>query len=191
MNTSTSANTVSIILAIVVTIIMLLDVALTPLLRESPDQLPAAPAKPPFSFSRFQLFLWTLVIAPLFVLHWAHSCLPPCQDMINQTALILLGISAGTTVSAGIVTSVQKTAAPPAPAKANRTSVNFWTDILIDNNGQFSIVRLQQLIFTIIYLGIFITEFFAKFQFPDFGSNAYILMGISTGAYVVGKSLNV
>src|SRR5579863_8475003 len=166
-----SSNIVSIILAIVVILIMMLAATLTQLLRESPDTPPTAPAKPPFSFSRFQLFLWTLVIVPLFALHWGHWGLPctDCKpvDLINQTALILLGISAATTVSAGIVTSAQKNASPVVPVKANNNSVNFWTDILVDNNGQFSIVRLQQLVFTIIYIGIFVTEFFGKFQFPD------------------------
>jgi hypothetical protein len=187
---------VSIILASVVTIIMVVVAATTELLRESPSVQQSPPVTPPYSFSRFQLFLWTLVIVPLFALGWGHVGLgcatcKPATYMINTTALILLGISAGTAVSAGVVSSAQQNATTPAPVKANSPSAGFWADILADNNGNFSMARLQQLVFTIVFIGIFITEFFPTFQFPKFDSEVFVLMGISTGSYVLGKSLNV
>jgi len=182
-------NVVSIILALLVTIIMLVVAFRTELLRESPPAPQSPPIIPPYSFSRFQLFLWTLVILPLFALHWGKLGL--AEPMINNTALILLGISAATTVSAGVVSSAQQNATTPAPVKANQPSAGFWADVLADNNGNFSIARLQQLVFTIIFIGIFITEFFPTRVFPTFDNNVFVLMGISTGSYVLGKSLNV
>jgi len=175
---------VAIILAILAVIIILAVGIFSPVLRESPTG--GAAGKAPYSFARLQLFLWTLVILPIFSLHWGNcSCVT-----ITETCLVLLGISSGTTVTAAIVTTAQLGAGKIA-LKVNRQSVNFWTDILTDDHGNFSVVRLQQLVFTLVYIGIFITEYFASNDYPKFDPTAYTLMGISAGSYVVGKGLNV
>ena len=70
------------------------------------------------------------------------------------------------------------------------SSKSFWKDILMDDNGQFSVTRLQQLIFTFAYVLVFISSFFYnELEYPEFQQNAFILMGISTGTYLVGKGL--
>lgn len=74
--------------------------------------------------------------------------------------------------------------------KINRDSVNFWSDILSDDDGQLSIVRLQQLIFTIAYVVIYISTFFnSHMKYPEFDNYAFVLMGISTGTYLLGKGM--
>ena len=194
--TFTTGYTVSTILSIVAEIIILLVVCLSEVLRSGP---PTSEGPAAFSFSRFQLFLWTFVIAPLFTLHWGWNCIYGCpkpDGMINETALVLLGIASGTAVTAEIVQSAQKSSGVAVQLKMDRKSVNFWVDILTDDNGQFSIARLQHLVFTIIYIGIYITIFFngiapgAKFMLPVFDATAYVLMGISGGSFVFGKALH-
>jgi hypothetical protein len=191
-------NVISIILAIVCAGAIVWIGIKTNILRES--SLPGSP----YSWSRFQLWLWTLVISPLFILYWGFEA----QSMpeLNDTCLILLGISVGGTLISGIVSSVldsyikkDKDGNPvdekgnllgiKAPLKKYQDSKSFWADILMDDNGQFSITRLQQFIFTLAYALVFISSFFSEMDYPDFQSNAFILMGISTGTYLVGKGM--
>ena len=177
-------NIISILLAIICIAIILLVGILTNLLRETND------TGKPYSFSRFQLWLWTLVISPAFVLNWGFSAVN--EPSLNLTCLILLGIPAGVTLTAGIITSAQlSTRKTEKQFKRDRDSKSFWTDILMDDSEQFSIVRLQQLIFTIAYVIIFVSSFFYSnmTKYPEFDETAFVLMGISGGTYLIGKGL--
>jgi len=112
-----------------------------------------------------------------------------------------LGISAGGLLTSGITTNVLDTYAEkvkdgkwlggkPPLKKYMDSSKSFWKDILMDDSGQFSITRLQQLIFTLAYVLVFISSFFYNnLDYPDFQQNAFVLMGISTSTYLVGKGL--
>ncbi len=213
-------NAIAIVLAIVTFVIIALVGFMTNILKEPAH--PDNPNEPPYSFSRLQLFLWTLIIAPIFALHWGFTG----TVTLNDTGLILLGISASVMVTASVISGAQQssqdaaaaaaatttatvtptpdalnsvtviaTPATPAPIgilKSKLPTKRFWVDIIMDDNGQLSLVRLQQLIFTIIYATVYVTTFFgdAMKTYPEFQANAYILMGISTGSYLLGKSLN-
>ena len=152
--------------------------------------------KAPYSFSRFQLWLWTLIIGPTFVLNWGF--VNDMKPEVTVTMLILLGISASVSVSAAGITSVQENLNKNIPEKSNkiqlkknRKSDGFWTDILKDDNDQLSIVRLQQLIFTFTFVVIYISLFFyCHMENPEFDNSAYLLMGISSGTYLIGKGVN-
>lgn len=173
---------ISVILAIICFSIALLVAFRTNLLRETNSDTS------PYSFSRFQLWLWTLIISPAFVLNWGFVNLSLPQ--INGTALILLGISAGTLFSANIVTATQKSSKNSPSLKFNLTSKGFWIDILMDDYGQFSVGRLQNLLFTIVYVVVYVSTFFNNGKvYPEFDSYAYLLMGISSGGYLFGKSM--
>lgn len=186
-------NVISIILAIICAGAIVWIGLKTNILRESQA------ADSPYSFSRFQLWLWTLVISPLFILYWGFNA--QTVPELNETCLILLGISAGGLLTSGITTYVLdsyvekdkdgKWLAGKAPLKKYmESSKSFWKDILMDDNGQFSVTRLQQLIFTFAYVLVFIASFFYNnLDYPDFQQNAFILMGISTATYLVGKGL--
>lgn len=185
-------NSISIILAIFCAGIIVLIGIKTNLLRESHD------TNSPYSFSRFQLWLWTLVISPLFILNWGFNS--QTEPELNLTCLILLGISTTGTLTSGIITNTHdsniKKDSEGEPItgeeliKKYLVSKSFWTDILIDDRGHFSITRLQQLIFTIAYVFIFISSFFSnKMVYPEFQDTAFVLMGISTGTYLVGKGM--
>lgn len=182
---------ISIILAIICFGIILFIGLKTDLLREK-----AASTEQPscYSFSRFQLWIWTLIICPVFCLYWGFSGKAPD---VNVTALILLGIPMSVTSIAHIVTTTnERTARQAQPdgvlaLKHFRDSHTFWTDLLTDDSGQLSVARLQNLIFTIVYIVIYISMFFkaGMESFPDFEDKAFILMGISSTGYVLGKSL--
>lgn len=183
---------ISIVLAIVCAGIIVLIGTKTNLLRESNNP------NSPYSFSRFQLWLWTLVISPLFILNWGFNS--PTEPVLNETCLILLGISFAGTLTSVIVTNVHDSNiekdnnGKPKPGqkliKKYLGSKSFWIDILIDDSEHFSVTRLQQLIFTIAYVFIFISSFFSNnLDYPEFQDSAFVLMGISAGTYLLGKGL--
>ena len=60
---------------------------------------------------------------------------------------------------------------------------DFLSDILSDEQGM-NVHRLQMLIWTVVYAGIFIYESVKKGAFPDFDPEAFVLMGISSATYV-------
>jgi hypothetical protein len=199
-------NIISIILAILCFITILLIGVITNILREAiippkipetNDKIPEPVKKKAYSFSRFQLWLWTLIIGPRFVLNWGF--VNDMQPEVAITSLILLGIPASVAVTAAGITLVQMNLKNNLPEykkkfihlKSEIETKGFWTDILIDDYGQFSIVRLQQLIFTFAYVVIYISLFFyCDMENPEFDNSAYILMGISSGTYLIGKGVN-
>lgn len=193
-----SEQIISIILAIVVFAVVLILGFKTRLLREK--DLPDSS----FSLSKFQLWLWTAILGPAFVLHWGYHG----NTTINNTFLILIGISASVTLASGIITqaNVAKNNANMVkglamePIKANSSSSGFWIDLLKGDSDTLSVERLQHLIFTFVYLCIYVSYFFSYQQasgsapslmnFIEFDSLAYVLMGISSAGYLVGKGVN-
>ena len=93
-------NLISVIISIIVIIICLLIAVKTNLLRESNSN------ESQYSFSRFQVWLWMLVICPAFVLNWGFRSID--LPNINVDSLILLGISVGATFTANIITSAHR-----------------------------------------------------------------------------------
>lgn len=155
----------------------------TDLLRE---QKSAEQSNPPYSFSRFQFWLWTLTICPIYVIYWGQH---PDAPQLNGTSLKLLGIAFATTLVSNIIGSPGANN-PPTAFKSFLTTDSFWTDILKDANGQFSVGRLQNLIFTLIYVVIYISYFFScNFEYPEWDENPFILMGITSGTYLVAKGM--
>jgi hypothetical protein len=185
---------ISVILSIIIFVMILLIALITNLLRESSKK------DAPYSFSRFQLWIWTLVICPAFILNWGFCNLE--LPTINDTSLILLGISSGLAISSNIIANALFNNPPmkmhpvkkellKMELKQDGISKNFWSDILSDGTGQFSITRLQNLVFTLVYLVIYVTLFIRYDKvYPDFDLTAFTLMGISSGGYLFGKGLN-
>lgn len=172
-----SEQIVSIILAIACLITIVLVGVLSNLLKETNEE------NARYSFSRFQLWIWSIVICPAFSLNWGF--VNPTLPKINLTTLLLLSISLSVSLTSALVASMQKV------GKFDLKKENFFKDILTDDTGQVSIGRLQQFIFTMIYLCVYLTYFFShNMNYPDFDKTAFVLMGISTGSYVLAKSLN-
>ncbi|XZF16420.1 hypothetical protein ACTHGU_09785 [Chitinophagaceae bacterium MMS25-I14] len=146
-------------------------------------------ARNPYSISKVQLAVWTLVIGGSY-LHLV-LCKINCEIMpINKTALVLMGISAGTAAAATIVDKRQ--IQDGNPRHQNRPSKGFFTDILSDDNG-ISIHRLQKavwtLIATVIYLHkVYIMRDTQPCELPELGDTLLALTGISNATYLVLKS---
>lgn len=194
-----SEQITSIIAGIIVFAVVLILGFKTKLLREK--DLPDSP----YSLSKFQLWLWTLILGPAFILHWGYHG----DTHINNTFLILIGISASVTLTSGIVTqaNIAKNSSNLAkglsstPLKANGSSTGFWIDLLKGDSDTLSVERLQHLVFTFVYACIYVSYFFTCQQasasspcllmnFVEFDSPAYVLMGISSAGYIVGKGIN-
>ncbi len=190
---------ISILAAIVVFAVVLILGFKTKLLREK--DLPDSP----YSLSKFQLWLWTLILGPAFILHWGYHG----DTHINHTFLILIGISASVTLTSGIMTqaNIAKNNANIAkglastPLKANGSSAGFWIDLLKGDSDALSVERLQHLVFTFVYVCIYVSYFFTcrpssasspclLMNFIELDSPAYVLMGISSAGYLVGKGVN-
>jgi len=216
---------ISITTAVVLAGIILLIGFKTNLLRERNSE------NSPYSFSKFQFWLWTFIICPLFAIHWGWHF--PSNPSINQTSLILLGISGGITLTSGILTQslVSNKKAEIEKLKNTSTSLvdenqllstlkfykneskGFWNDILTSNDNNMPVERLHNLVFTFVYIVIYITYFFSYTEnevfpkvidpltklstteysfmnFIDFEPYAFVLMGISSSSYLIGKSIN-
>lgn len=205
---------ISIVTAILIAFIALIVVFKTNLLRETNS------ATSPFSLSKFQLWLWTFVICPLFAIHWGFHF--PLNPSINETSLILLGIAGGVTLTSGLLTqfSVNKKeelkkknieknlseANKDLPLlKIEKESKGFWIDLLSGDSDTMPVERLQNLIFTFVYVIVYVTYFFSLTEFivpktqivsmtlmnyVEFDKLAFILMGISSGGYLIGKGMN-
>lgn len=181
-------NDIEFILSIILAIVFFLTITIiglrTDILRESSIE------NKPYSFHKFQLWVWASIIIPTFVLYWGF--VEGHVPAINESALVLLGISAASAVTAQVVSSSQQ-ANPgnnPSLKSLNLSSTGFWSDILKDDTGQLSIGRLQQLLFTFAFIAIYLTAFFQEMKYPEFDDKAYLLMGISSGTYLIGKGQN-
>jgi hypothetical protein len=166
----------------------------TALLRDADPSIPDFTQRP-FSLSKSQLAFWTVIIIStylyIFIVNPAGVV-----NVLNTTALELLGISMATSAAAGV------TGAPAAPAA--RTPVpfsprplqaqtpgqplgqrhrNYIDDILSDNDGT-NIHRLQMVLWTLVFGGVFAYLCYQTRKFPDFDQQVFILMGISSGTYV-------
>jgi hypothetical protein len=150
-----------------------------------------------YSFHKFQLWIWTLAICPLFVLHWGFT---PFHPAINVTSLILLGISTGSLITGIVITQTnvsswmaKKELAEKLLLKVNSaTTKKFFVDILSDDSGQLSLPRLQNFLFTMVFTVIYVSHFFSnKMEYINWDNDAtpFVLMGISTGTYLFGKSV--
>lgn len=157
------------------------------------DELPR-----PFSLAKFQLGVWTAVIASTYCYQFF------CREVVpgfNETALLLLGISAGTTVTANAIDKNQaannlqqnKVAGDTTPAVVrhqNSISTGFFLwDIIADENG-ISLHRFQNLVWMVICLSVYIhslvmnTNIDPTSHLPNLDMTLISLTGISSASYV-------
>ncbi|MFK7786912.1 MAG: hypothetical protein AB8B56_17455 [Crocinitomicaceae bacterium] len=233
--TETAYQIISIGLAVITFGVILYVGLKTDVLRES---IPNVQIKDRmFSLGRFQLWIWTLIICPAFILYWGYSTGHTID--LNTTAVILLGLPAGVAVTSNVISSSQSgdlsqedhkqaqvaaqqkkvnsemhvqavadvvagnapavapeaqntPAPPPTVLKMHQVSKSFFIDLISDDHGQLSLGRLQQLIFTVAFLVIYISTFFSADMgtLPVFEAQVFALMGISSGTYLVSKGMN-
>ena len=143
------------------------------------------------SLSLFQVFFWTVITIWGFLYTFAVT-----GSLLQMTPqmMVLLGI-AGTgsvlarwiAVSRGGSTSQ---AAQPGDGAAKQDGalikpVDFWR--ILDTNGQFDMLKLQLLLFTLL-IGVYVICRIADAaSFPVLDPNTLLLLGVSQGIYIGGK----
>jgi hypothetical protein len=128
------------------------------------------------------------------------------SNSINSTALILLGIGAGTVLGSAAIDASKvdqrktdlKTAKDQRAALAagttdaaldakidalNGKSVNFIQDILSDGNG-VNFHRFQLAVWTLVLSIVFVTQVYIQLDMPTFNQTLMGLLGLSAGTYL-------
>jgi hypothetical protein len=178
------------IVFIILTILVLFLNARYGMLRDDSTRL----KKKPYSFARTQLTWWAVIIFSSFitVLFARGSILT-----FNDSALILVGISASTTVVARLTDLSDIIKISPERISQNEPGQNFLLDILSDHNG-VSISRLQTVIFNFIIGAWFIYQMLNNLVtcppfdmdsiLPVIATKNMILLGLSSGTYAAMKT---
>jgi len=146
-----------------------------------------------FSFSKTQFFFWTFIVIASFIYIWILS-----GDLasINDTALVLLGITTATISISNLISINEEKQATDEQGKIQllnfRTKnpndkTNFFQDILSDKNG-ISIHRLQAVIFNLIFGIAFFQHVLLHYSMPDFSPTQLVLLGLSSGTYAFLKT---
>jgi len=151
---------------------------------------PGAIHRPPLSLARSQMALWLFVTISCFLFIWIVS---GSVSSINETALILLGISSATFLGAAIIESNDHSGeANPASTsstafnsqqKARKKEQGALMQLLSDNNG-VSLHRFQIFSWTLVLVCIFLFEVFKNLQMPEYSATLLGVMGISSGTYL-------
>ena len=160
--------------------------------------------KKPYSYSRVQLAYWTIIILSCFIsIYLVTGQIPD----FNNSSLILLGISAGTTVTASLIDVSDQS--KNIHLSQDDPGKNLFLDILSDKNG-ISINRLQTVIFNMVFGFWFMQNFLHNINtcydikvavnacngciaqinqiIPIVTPNNLILLGASSGTYAALKT---
>ncbi|MDJ1505399.1 hypothetical protein [Xanthocytophaga agilis] len=143
---------------------------------------PNKSSDPPYSLARFQLAFWTFLIVSSYIYIWI---IKDDYNSLNSTALILLGISAGTALSGTIISNNQERQ-DSTHALQHKRSAGLIEDLLADESG-ISIHRFQNLLFTLILGFIFWVQVYKDLEMPVFSDTILTLMGISASTYAALK----
>ena len=157
------------------------------------DSTKAATHKP-YSWSRVQMAWWTLLILSSFIAILCQNGVAPEMD---ESSLILLGISVATTATARMIDISDETK-EGVIRHQDSFGKNFFLDILSDEGG-VSIHRFQTLVFNLAFGVWFIaevniglhtctTEACSNAIIPIISPNNLILLGLSSATYAALKS---
>ena len=153
------------------------------------------------SFSKFQLWLWTMVISLGIFSIWiarmivAEDVVSPIDD-IPESLLSLLGISVLTAVGAkGVTTSYINQNLSKKPSKKPDDRTGPIQELLADDSGIPELAKLQMFFFTFIAVIFFLITVadninggvVANLVLPDVDQSLLVLMGISSGGYLGKK----
>ena len=136
-----------------------------------------------YSLSRTQLFFWTSIIVLSYIFIWFV-----CDDMnsIDTTALVLLGISAGTAAAAKMIDT--KDLENKDENMKDKNSQGFWNDLLSDGKSS-SMHRYQIILFTIVIGMFYVVNVLENYKMPVLSETVLILMGISSATYATLKTV--
>lgn len=138
----------------------------------------------PFSLSKVQFGLWTVIIASsyIYLSLFKGDC---AEDSINKTALVLMGIFAGTAVASAVID--KREIDDDRQRHQNSPSQGFFIDILSDDNG-ISLHRFQNFVWTLIAMSIYLYKVSmvrTGCLLPELSDTLLALTGISSATYLV------
>ena len=141
----------------------------------------------PFSLTKVQFGLWTVVISSAYI--YLSLCKGDCAaGTINKTALVLMGIFAGTAAASTIIDKREMN--DNRPRHQNTPSQGFFVDILSDDNG-ISLHRFQNFVWTLIAVIVYLyklQEVSTGCLLPELSDTLLALTGISSATYVLLRS---
>lgn len=192
----TTSEYLALLIIILAIVLLFILIKKTDLLKDEST----CPDNKPYSLSKTQLAFWTLIVFSSFVYIISKLDFIITSDFtLNETALLLLGISGATTIlgktidssDRGKANKANSVAPPPAVPKTlhqDDCSEGFLTDILSDANG-ISIHRFQNVIFTVVLMIAFVAYVLSECKMPDWDPTLLTLMGISSAGYL-GVKIN-
>lgn len=141
----------------------------------------------PYSLTKVQFGIWTVIISSSYI--YLSLCKGDCADgSINKTALILMGIYAGTAAATAIMDKNEIN--DNRPRHQNTPSQGFIIDILSDDNG-ISLHRFQNFVWTLIAVIVYLYKV-AMIRtgciLPELSDTLLALTGISSATYLVLRS---
>lgn len=138
------------------------------------------------SLSQFQIVLWTVVVgmSAIYVMTLSGNLIS-----ISDGTLILLGIASASALASRMTPTGQT--APVVPAPDVSGAMPDWSDLVIPDRAtrEIDVTRLQMLAFTLITAAFVLIKVVVDYEIPAIPSNFLVLMGISNGVYVGGRSL--
>lgn len=141
----------------------------------------------PYNLTKVQFGVWTVIIASSYI--YLSLMKGDCAEgPINKTALVLMGIFAGTAVAASIIDKGEIN--DSRPRHQNRPSQGFFMDMLSDDNG-ISLHRFQNFVWTVIAMTVYIYKVYGITNgcvLPELGDTLLALTGISSATYLVMKT---
>jgi hypothetical protein len=144
-------------------------------------------SKAPFSLTKVQFGIWTVIISSAYI--YLSLCKGDCASgSINQTALVLMGIFAGTAVASTIIDKNE--ISDNRVRLQNKPSQGFFIDILSDANG-ISLHRFQNFAWTVIAMVVYLyklSEVTSGCELPELSSTLLALTGISSATYLAMKT---
>lgn len=135
---------------------------------------PSHGGRKPYSLAHTQMAIWFFTIMSSWLLLYV---LKHTFDTINESLVILMGISSGAGIAAATIDSNRKVKA------VIKRSKGFINDILSDSNG-ISFHRFQVFAWTIVMVLVFIRQVASYLVMPEFSTALLTLMGISSGTYL-------
>ena len=144
-------------------------------------------AEAPYSLALVQMGFWYVVVLFSMLFLWVvtGSYVP-----MPGTVLGIIGISTMTGLVAGatdkrIITRTPIVADPSWPqSKKHRT---FWRDMVTDSTGDWSLQRVQILIWNLLFGLYYAYQVYRTLTMPDIDESMLVLMGLSSTAYIGGK----
>lgn len=141
----------------------------------------------PFNLTKVQFGIWTVIISSVYI--YLSLFKGDCADTnINKTALVLMGIFAGTAVAGTLID--KKDISDNRPRHQNRPSQGFFVDILSDGNG-ISLHRFQNFAWTLIAIIVYlykVTLIKTGCDLPELSDTLLALTGLSGATYLVMKT---